>query len=178
MIGDFPPFEMLTPAPMDRRTPLPEWHHWASCEENPMTPNIDTIIRHHVSLSITCLDRLYINGYVPTLQTSGQLCYFLREHLGNPIPSPALFSPLHDRFVGSIKTFAESHRVPIVHFARGERKDDVAWRFRARVKGAQGGVFIGIAPEEAPAFQARQRYWPGGGGQFPFSRQPVAGHHY
>ena len=63
-----------------------------------MTPNIHTIIRDHVSLSSTCLDRLYINGYVPTLQTSGQLCYFLREHLGNPIPSPALFKRMGERF--------------------------------------------------------------------------------
>ncbi len=56
-----------------------------------MTPNVAELIRVHVSLSNTCIDRLYINGYVPTLQASGQLCYFLREHLGNPIPSPALF---------------------------------------------------------------------------------------
>ncbi len=143
-----------------------------------MTPNIHSIIRDHVSLSITCLDRLYINGYVPTLQTSGQLCYFLREHLGNPIPSPALFSPLHDRFVGSIKSFAESRRIPIVHFERGERKDDVASRFRSRFKGAEGVVFIGIAQERASSFKARKSYGPGGGVQFQFSRQPVAVNHY
>ncbi len=68
-----------------------------------MTPNVAELIRDHVSLSNTCIDRPYINGYVPTLQTSGQLCYFLREHLGNPIPSPALFRPLHDRFIRSIE---------------------------------------------------------------------------
>ena len=47
-------------------------------------PNVHDLIQRHSSLSITCLDRLYINGYVPTLQTSGQLCYFLKQHLGNP----------------------------------------------------------------------------------------------
>lgn len=53
------------------------------------TPNIETIIRDRVTLTVDCIDRLYLNGYVPTLQTSGQLCWYLKEHLGNPIPSPA-----------------------------------------------------------------------------------------
>ena len=143
-----------------------------------MTPNIHTIIRDHVSLSITCLDRLYINGYAPTLQTSGQLCFFLREHLGNPIPSPALFPPLHDRFVRAVKTFAGNRRIPIVHFERGQRKDDVAARYRSRFKQAEGVVFIGIAQEKASSFKARKSFGPGGGVYFQFSRQPVAVNHY
>lgn len=67
-----------------------------------MTPNIADIIRirHHVSLSVSCIDRLCLHAYMPKLQTSGGLCYFLRDHLGYPIPSPALFRPMHDRFVG------------------------------------------------------------------------------
>lgn len=89
-------------------------------------PNIDTIMRDHVTLSITCLDRLYLNGYVPTLQTSGQLCYFFGEHLGKPIPSPALFRPLHDGFVQAVERFAHAEQVPLVHFERGQRNDDIA----------------------------------------------------
>ena len=90
-----------------------------------MTPNVAELIRDHVSLSNTCIDRLYINGCVPTLQTSGQLCCFLREHLGNPIPSPALFRPLHDRFIRSIEQMVKRNDIPLVHFKRGQRKDDV-----------------------------------------------------
>ena len=56
-------------------------------------PNIHELIRDHVTLSIRCLDRLYLHAYMPKLQTSGGLCYFLRDHLGHPIPSPALFAP-------------------------------------------------------------------------------------
>ena len=55
-----------------------------------MTPNIADIIRHHVSLEVRCIDRLYLHAYMPKLQTSGGLCYFLRNYLGHPIPSPAL----------------------------------------------------------------------------------------
>ena len=70
-----------------------------------MTPNIADIIRHHVSLEVRCVDRLYLHAYLPKLQTSGGLCYFLRDHLGHPIPSPALFKPLHDRFVTAVERF-------------------------------------------------------------------------
>jgi hypothetical protein len=142
------------------------------------SPNIETIIRDHVSLTATCIDRLYLNGYVPTLQTSGQLCWFLREYLGNPIPSPALFRPLHDRFVGEVQAFAEQADIPLVHFERGQRKDEVAAQQRARFTAAEGVVFIGVAQEKARAFKARKLAGAAGGVSFEFSRQSVAVNHY
>ena len=75
-----------------------------------MTPNIADIIRHHVALEVRCIDRLYLNGYMPKLQTSGGLCYFLRDHRGHPIPSPALFKPMHDRFVTACTSSRPSTR--------------------------------------------------------------------
>ena len=78
------------------------------------TPNIETIIRDRVTLTVDCIDRLYLNGYVPRLQTAGQLVGFLRDHLGNPIPSPALLRPLHDRFVRDVTTFADAGQIPVV----------------------------------------------------------------
>src|SRR6266852_1417892 len=75
-------------------------------KEGSMTPNIADIIRDHVSLEVRCIDRLYLNGYMPKLQTSGGLCYFFRDHRGHPIPSPALFKPMHDRFVTAVHEFA------------------------------------------------------------------------
>src|SRR5882672_7846968 len=95
-------------------------------------PNVHELIRDHVTLSIRCLDRLYLHAYMPKLQTSGGLCYFLRDHRGHPIPSPALFTPMLDRFVTSIKTYASEHDVPLIPFERGQRKDDVVAECRAR----------------------------------------------
>ena len=34
--------------------------------EDRMTPNIETIIKDHVTLSVRCLDRIYLQGYMPT----------------------------------------------------------------------------------------------------------------
>ncbi|HVE74302.1 MAG TPA: hypothetical protein VNA30_04320, partial [Mycobacteriales bacterium] len=142
------------------------------------TPNIETIIRDHVTLTVDCIDRLYLNGYVPRLQTSGQLYWFLREHLGDPVPSPALFRPLHDRFVREVMAFAEAGKIPVVPFERGQRKDDVAAEYRARFAGAEGVVFIGVAQERASAFKARKLTGPERGVLFEFSRQSVAVNHY
>ncbi len=97
-----------------------------------------TLTRDHVTLSIRCLDRLYLQAYMPKLQTSGGLCYFLHDHLGHPIPSPTLFAPMLEPFVGAIKTYAATHHVPLIAFERGQRKDDVVAVYRAQRPVADG----------------------------------------
>jgi hypothetical protein len=141
-------------------------------------PNVATILRDHVSLSTSCIDRLYLNGYVPKLQTSGQLCAFLCDHLGNRIASPAAIRPLHDRFVQAITSFADQHTVPVVQFERGQRKDDVAARYRARFQAGEGVVFIGVAQERQFSFKATKHIVPPRAVHFSFSRQSVAVKHY
>lgn len=141
-------------------------------------PNVHELIRDHVTLSIRCLDRLYLHAYMPKLQTSGGLCYFLRDHLGHPIPSPALFAPMLDRFVGAMKTFATTQQVPLITFERGQRKDDVVADYRARRPMDDGVVVIGVAQEKMRAFKAQKRSGPQGGVTFDFSRQSVAVNHY
>jgi hypothetical protein len=147
-------------------------------KEDRMTPNIETIIKDHVTLTVRCLDRIYLQGYMPKLQTSGGLCYFLRDHLGHPIPSPALFRPMHDRFVTAIKTFAADHAVPLIQFESGQDKDAIVATHRARFSGEDGVVIIGVAQEKARAFKAHKRTGPQGGVTFDFTRQSVAVNHY
>ena len=115
---------------------------------------------------------------MPTLQTSGQLCWYLKEHLGNPIPSPALLRPLHDRFVRDVTTFADAGKIPVVQFERGQRKDDIAAEHRARFTKAEGVVFIGVAQERASAYKARKLTGSEQGVLFEFSRQLVFVNHY
>jgi hypothetical protein len=141
-------------------------------------PNVHELIRDHVTLSIRCLDRLYLHAYMPKLQTSGGLCYFLRDHLGHPIPSPALFTPMHDRLIAAIKTFATTQDVPLIAFERGQRKDDVVAEHRARRPMSDGVVVIGVAQEKMRAFKAQKRCGPGKAVSFDFSRQSVAVNHY
>ena len=51
---------------------------------------VDEVLGGHVALDIECLDRVYLNAYVPILQSSGQVVAFMTQYLGLPIPSPAL----------------------------------------------------------------------------------------
>jgi hypothetical protein len=126
-----------------------------------MTPNIAAIIRQHVSLEVRCLDRVYLHAWMPKLQTSGGLCYFLQEHLGHPIPSPALFRPLHDRFVSAVPAFTRRHGIPLIAFEPKQRKDDVVAAYRQRFAGREGVVVIGVAQEKMRSFKAQKRSGPG-----------------
>jgi hypothetical protein len=36
-------------------------------------PNVAELIKDHVTLEVRCLDRLYLNAYVPRLQSSGRV---------------------------------------------------------------------------------------------------------
>lgn len=139
-------------------------------------PNIADIIRHHVSLEVRCLDRIYLHAYLPKLQTSGGLCYFLHDHLGYPIPSPALFKMLHGRFVTAVEQFVAAQAIPVVHFEPGQRKDDIVADYRTRFTAGEGVVVLGIAQEKMRSFRAHQR--PGPAVSFDFSRQGVHVNHY
>ena len=136
------------------------------------SPSIATILRDHVSLSISSIDRLYLNGYVPLLQAPGHITTFCRQQLNAPIASPALFPPLLERFTHAVDAFAELHDVPIIHFSRGQKKDAIAAQQHARFADEDGVVFIGIAQEKATSFKGhKQTRQPGV--SFTFSRQPV-----
>jgi hypothetical protein len=143
-----------------------------------MTPNIHTIIRQHVALEVRCIDRLYLHAYMPKLQTSGGLCYFLHDHLGYPVPSPALLKPRHDRFVAAVQGFAATQRLDVVPFERGESKDERVAKDRARFTAHDGVVFIGVAQEKMRSFKAHRRQGQGRTPVFDFSRQSVAVNHY
>ena len=51
--------------------------------------NVNTVLDEQVTLELESIDRLYLNGYVPILQTPGQLLKFLVKQRGNRIASPA-----------------------------------------------------------------------------------------
>jgi len=143
-------------------------------------PTIPELLRDHVSLNIECVDRVYLNGYVPTLQTSGALVYFLEQQRGAMIASPALLGESSHRFVADVEAFAQAHHIPLVRFQKGQRKDDVAAGYRRRFTAAEGVVFIGVArvprrgtwAEQQSGFKAYKEV-KGKWVRFQFSRQPV-----
>ena len=68
---------------------------------------------------------MYLNIYVPRLQCALGAVNFFREHRGQPLASSALMAPMSRGFVAELERFAARHRLPVVEFAKGQRKDDV-----------------------------------------------------
>jgi hypothetical protein len=106
------------------------------------------ILDGHVSLDLECLDRIYLNGYVPNLQVGGQVVQFLASR-GFPIPSPAVVGRIGDRFRASVRSFADSNQIPFIKFRKGDRKLTVMKPFLARQerRGRSGVAAIGWAQE-------------------------------
>lgn len=122
-----------------------------------MSSTVEQILAEHVSLAVNCVDRIYVNAYVPVLQMPGQIVTFLQEHLGNTIASPALLGQLGKRYRGEVQRFVDCRRIPLVRFQRGQRKDELAAAQRRRYRGEEGVVFLGIAQERSSSFKARKR---------------------
>ena len=68
------------------------------------TVTVNDLLDGHVLLDIECLDRIYLNAYIPILQSSGQVVAFMTQHLCKPIPSPALMEHIGTRFRRSVES--------------------------------------------------------------------------
>jgi hypothetical protein len=127
-----------------------------------------------VTLEVECLDRLYLNGYIGPLATSGGLITFMREQLDKPIPSPVVLGQVTEKFRDAVKAMTEREHVPLYQFNHKERKDDIANDFRRKRGIREGVVLVGVAQEKAQAFQGKQI-----DGQFWFTRdKTVYVNHY
>jgi hypothetical protein len=115
--------------------------------------SVAELIRDPVVLEVESIDRMYLNGYVSSLQTEGGFVHFVRGHLGYPIASTAVIAPMTETFVRAIERFAQEQRIDIVAFEKDPRKDDVAKEYLAQYPLPEGVLFIGKAQEKASVFR-------------------------
>ncbi|MGH3307626.1 MAG: hypothetical protein ACRDOX_08025 [Nocardioides sp.] len=94
------------------------------------------------------MDRIYLNGYVPSLQVGGQVVRFLASR-GFPIPSPAVVGRIGDSFRRSVRSFADLNQIPLIKFVKGDRKIEMMKPYLARQAkiGGSGVAAIGWAQE-------------------------------
>jgi hypothetical protein len=115
------------------------------------------VLTDHVVFEIECIDRMYLNVYVPKLQRPLGLIGYLRDRLGRPVASTAALAPMTDAFVTGIGRFAATHGIPITHFAKGQRKDDIMHAYLADFTATEGVLFIGRAQEKVQVFRTEKR---------------------
>jgi len=119
--------------------------------------SVAVILRKHVGLEVECIDRMYLNLYVPRLQYGSGVGHFLREHRGYPVASSVLMAPISRAFVAAIEAFVRRQRIPLIVFAKGQRKDDVAAQYRAWFRRPEGVYLVGKAQEKISVFRTRKR---------------------
>src|SRR6266545_3045543 len=88
-------------------------------------PAVNEILEGHVVLDLECLDRIYLNAYVPTLQVGVQVVTFFSQHRNQPIASPALIQRMAEAFRQAVATFAKRHHIPVLRFAKHDRQIDL-----------------------------------------------------
>jgi hypothetical protein len=130
---------------------------------------VNDVLDGHVGLDLECFDRIYLNGWVPTLQVPGQVVSFLTQHLGFPIPSPAILERIGLRFRKAVTEFAAEGDIPVIRFAKGDRKLEVMRPHLDRLArgGGTGVAAIGVAQEFQRVFTGTTYHCDEGGGGVP-----------
>jgi hypothetical protein len=138
------------------------------------------ILDSHVTLEVECIDRMYLNLYVPGLQHVNGAVGFFRKHRKQPIASSALMAPISKKFVTAIESYIQDNQIPVVLFQKGQRKDDIAKQYLAAFKNDEGIVFVGKVQEKASVFRTEKRRNPATGEGYPWIVRSTAlvNHYY
>src|SRR5947209_20025381 len=139
-----------------------------------VTQSVATILQEKVTLDIESIDRMYLNVYVPQLQTPAGVAHFFRVHRGAMFASSALMAPTTTAFVAALERFARTQGVPLLTFKKGQRKDEVAAPYRAQFQGEEGVLFMGKAQEKATVCRTEKRCNPQTGRPYPWLVQSTA----
>lgn len=119
--------------------------------------SVAQILDQHVTFELEAIDRMYVNAYVPSLQSGGGVVYFMKTHLGARVPSTMMVAPMSKRFVDAMERFAATTGIDLVTFDKGQRKDDLAQEYLASFTGDEGVLFVGKAQEKASVFRTEKR---------------------
>jgi hypothetical protein len=128
--------------------------------------SVAEVLERHVTLELESIDRMYLNAYIPILQTTGGVAYFFREQRGHRFPSSSLMAPMTEAFVASIERFAEQEGIEVVRFEKGQRKEEVAQAYRRKFTKKEGVLFIGKAQEKARVVRTERRRNPQTGASY------------
>ena len=119
--------------------------------------SVDDVLTEHVRFEVECIDRMFLNVYVPQLQYPAGLVGYVHRRLGLPIASTAPLAKITDALSLAVHRFAGDNGIPWVDFVKGQRKDDVMHEHLRRFTGSQGVLFVGRAQEKTKLFRTEKR---------------------
>src|SRR6202165_972951 len=138
------------------------------------------VLRDHVVLELEAIDRMYLNVYVPHLQTVGAVVGYLRVHRGQRFASTTAVAPMTEAFVRNIEDFVNNEGIDLVAFEKWQRKDDVTQKYLRRFSRNEGVLYVGKAQEKARIMRTERRRSRVTGGTYPWIVESTAmvNHYY
>jgi hypothetical protein len=141
--------------------------------------SVAEVLGKHVVLEVECIDRMYLNAIVPRLQIVEGALRFIRQQRGAKVPSTNAVEPMTRAFIQAIEQFVRQHRIPMVSFQKGQRKDELAADMRAKHPQRDGVVFVGKAQEKCTVYRTEKRHNPKTGRAYAWIVKSTAlVHHY
>ena len=119
--------------------------------------SVADVLSDHVVLEVEGIDRMYLNVYVPHLQSVGAVVGYLRGHRGQRFASTTAVAPMTEAFVRNIEQFVQREGVDLVAFEKRQRKDDVTQQYLRRFEGTEGVLYVGRAQEKARVMRTQRR---------------------
>ena len=91
--------------------------------------SVADVLRNHVVLEYEAIDRMYLNVYVPHLQTVGAIVGYLRVHHGQRFASTTAVAPMTEAFVRNVEEFVAAEGIDLITFEKNQRKDEVTQKY-------------------------------------------------
>jgi hypothetical protein len=126
------------------------------------------VLSDHVRFEIRAVDRMLLSLRQPRLQYGAGIHGFFCHHRGYRFVSSELMRPMTERFAAEIHHYIESRDLDLIHFAKGERKDDIAKEYLADHDDGERILFVGRAQERTAVWRTRQRRDAATGRRYPW----------
>jgi hypothetical protein len=133
-----------------------------------MAHSVAELQAENVCFELECIDRMYLNCYVPQLTSAAGVASYFRNYKGHKFASTKDAVETSAAFKRNVMSFAKQHNIPIHRFQKGQRKDTVMQGLLKDFKASQGVVFIGIAQEKASVPRTIRKRFGEGDGTIPW----------
>jgi hypothetical protein len=104
--------------------------------------SVADVLRNHVVLEYEAIDRMYLNVYVPHLQTVGAMVGYLRVHHGQRFASTTAVAPMTEAFVRNVEQFVAAEGIDLITFEKNQRKDEVTQKYLQAFKKSEAYCLI------------------------------------
>jgi len=136
--------------------------------------SVADVLRNHVVLEYEAIDRMYLNVYVPHLQTVGATVGYLRVHHGQRFASTTAVAPMTEAFVRNVEEFVAAEGIDLIIFEKKQRKDEVTQKYLQAFKKREGVLYVGKAQEKARVMRTERRRCKRTGATYPWIVQSTA----